>query len=305
MYAQHKYPNANIELTGHSLGGSLAQIESAKTGISATTFNAYGTGEILKNQGYTDEQIKNMNVINYGNPKDPIFNSNQKNQPGKIFVTNTNLDPNQIYEVTQQGKGISSLKHHQLENMGDLSDAVEVTPESEIKSEVLNGYIYKTNEIYQNVTNPNLSKDKTWNTIPYADPVNNPTGSSSSQHIFTPEEIGKMSGEEFAKNEAVIMEQLRNGQIQNQSPKIDYGNYRNPESGNNRIFTREDIEKMPFDEYTKHEKEIQKQIQDIGLPYKKDLPHNTKTFGKEKNYSTNPKDGKWVTINGNHVFIEK
>ena len=30
MYAQHKYPNANIELTGHSLGGSLAQIESAK-----------------------------------------------------------------------------------------------------------------------------------------------------------------------------------------------------------------------------------------------------------------------------------
>ena len=58
MYAQHKYPNANIELTGHSLGGSLAQIESAKTGISATTFNAYGTGEILKNQGYTDEQIK-------------------------------------------------------------------------------------------------------------------------------------------------------------------------------------------------------------------------------------------------------
>ena len=62
---------------------------------------------------------------------------------------------------------------------------------------------------------------------------------------------------------------------------------------------------MPFDEYTKHEKEIQKQIQDIGLPYKKDLPHNTKTFDKEKNYSTNPKDGKWVTINGNHVFIEK
>ena len=32
-----------------------------------------------------------------------------------------------------------------------------------------------------------------------------------SNHIFTPEEIGKMSGEEFAQNEPVIMQQLKDG----------------------------------------------------------------------------------------------
>ena len=48
--AQRMFPEANIELTGHSLGASMAQIESARTGAKATTFNPYGTGEILKNE---------------------------------------------------------------------------------------------------------------------------------------------------------------------------------------------------------------------------------------------------------------
>lgn len=51
--------------------------------------------------------------------------------------------------------------------------------------------------------------------------------------------------------------------------------------------------------------EIRVQMNSIGIPYEKDLPQNVKTFSKEKSYSTNPEDGKWVTINGNHVFIEK
>lgn len=132
---------------------------------------------------------------------------------------------------------------------------------------------------------------------------NQPTGFAANitenQHIFTPQEIGKMSNQEFSQNEAVIMEQLRNGQIKNQTPKLEYENYKNPESGNKKVFTREDIENMTADEYSKYEKEIMAQVKSIGIPYKKDLPHNSKT-----NYSSNPKDGKWVTINGNHVFIE-
>ena len=52
-------------------------------------------------------------------------------------------------------------------------------------------------------------------------------------------------------------------------------------------------------------KKFRNRYKTLDFHIKKDLPHNTKTFDKEKNYSTNPKDGKWVTINGNHVFIEK
>ena len=43
---RHAYPNANITVTGHSLGGSLAQLVSAENGCSAVTFNAYGTNDI-------------------------------------------------------------------------------------------------------------------------------------------------------------------------------------------------------------------------------------------------------------------
>ena len=48
-------------------------------------------------------------------------------------------------------------------------------------------------------------------------------------------------------------------------------------------------------------KEIMEQMNTIGIPNKSDLPKGTKTHEN----STTPKDGKWVTINGNHVLIEK
>ena len=122
-----KDSDVNIELTGHSLGGSLAQVVSAKSGVSATTFNAFGTGKILKKMGYKDKQLYNMSVKNYGNPKDPIFNFNSLEQPGKTFITNTNLDPKRIYPITH-GLSSSNLKYHSMENMNNLDDAVEITP---------------------------------------------------------------------------------------------------------------------------------------------------------------------------------
>jgi type VI secretion system secreted protein VgrG len=39
---QASYPGENIQITGHSLGGGLAQVGSAATGYPATTFNAAG-----------------------------------------------------------------------------------------------------------------------------------------------------------------------------------------------------------------------------------------------------------------------
>lgn len=46
------------------------------------------------------------------------------------------------------------------------------------------------------------------------------------------------------------------------------------------------------------------QMNSIGIPYKNDLPSNIKTREKEKSYATSSSDGKWVTINGNHVLIK-
>src|SRR5262249_42962233 len=40
------FPHASITLTGHSLGGAIAQIISAASGLSASVFNAPGVGTI-------------------------------------------------------------------------------------------------------------------------------------------------------------------------------------------------------------------------------------------------------------------
>lgn len=45
---KNKYPNAKITLTGHSLGGAIAQILANASGINATTFNAPGAAQTIK-----------------------------------------------------------------------------------------------------------------------------------------------------------------------------------------------------------------------------------------------------------------
>lgn len=73
------------------------------------------------------------------------------------------------------------------------------------------------------------------------------------------------------------------------------------------VYTREDIAKMSANEYTKNEKEINAQLKTIGVPYNRDLPKNIQTYGKLKTYknnSTTSSEGRWVTINGNHVLIK-
>lgn len=59
-------PNANITITVHSLGGSLAQLVGAATGSNTVTFNPYGTSEISIQVGINPakkyDNIKNYNV---------------------------------------------------------------------------------------------------------------------------------------------------------------------------------------------------------------------------------------------------
>jgi len=124
---------------------------------------------------------------------------------------------------------------------------------------------------------------------------------------FTTEQIARMSPEEFSKNEPLIMEQMKKGLIQSEKKNIDFKSFKNPESGKNIVYTREDILKMSSDEFSKHEKEINAQMRSIGIPEKKDIPRDILTFTKQKRADNPPpkKDGKWVTINGNHVMIDK
>jgi Ca2+-binding RTX toxin-like protein len=54
-----------VYVTGHSLGGTLAQLQAAKFGWSATTFNAYGAYEISKGPGINISISPNTDITNY------------------------------------------------------------------------------------------------------------------------------------------------------------------------------------------------------------------------------------------------
>ena len=81
-----------------------------------------------------------------------------------------------------------------------------------------------------------------------------------------------MKPDEYSKNEKVINEQIKQGLI---APvtyrKQNYTGYKNPVSGDNRIFSQEEIGSFSGEEFTKHEKEIQGQWGSIGIPSESEL----------------------------------
>ncbi|MCM1339435.1 MAG: hypothetical protein NC191_07170 [Muribaculaceae bacterium] len=93
------------------------------------------------------------------------------------------------------------------------------------------------------------------------------------EKIFTPDEIGKMSQEEFNNNEHAIRTQLQRGLI---TPNTkDYSGFKNPWSGSNKIYTQEDIGRMSFDEYNAAESEINAQWGSVGIPSDNEMKSNS------------------------------
>ena len=58
---RQQYPHAQIILTGHSLGGSLAQIVGAVFDVETVTFNAYGTKNLIN----TNMTVHPDKITNY------------------------------------------------------------------------------------------------------------------------------------------------------------------------------------------------------------------------------------------------
>lgn len=111
---KNEYPGKDITLTGHSLGGSLADIVGALNGELAVSFNAYGIGDIF-NEG---TNVKDENVVNYVNTEDAVTMVNGENHIGET------------YSVPNIGEGV--LGKHNAEGMDKLSEREKITKE-EIK----------------------------------------------------------------------------------------------------------------------------------------------------------------------------
>ncbi len=125
---------------------------------------------------------------------------------------------------------------------------------------------FSAQHLLHNYTEYNIYQAKPYNRgqkTGFAAPLDNIS------EIFTPEEIGRMSADEFFQNEKAIMQQLRNGKI---GRKIqNYAGYKNPLTGNGKIFSREDISAMSGEEYLRHENAIMSQLKEIGIPSSSEL----------------------------------
>lgn len=95
--------NPPVTITGHSLGGSLAQIAAVEFNLHAETFNAYGAAKLIANGG------EGADVINYVRPTDIVAAAGQ--QVGAVVVLATVRDVDLATPVmfTNPLEGISRI----------------------------------------------------------------------------------------------------------------------------------------------------------------------------------------------------
>lgn len=79
----------------------------------------------------------------------------------------------------------------------------------------------------------------------------------------------------------------------------------NVDKDGNRIFIREEIGKMTPEEYQKNEPAIMQQMKESGIPTKAQASAKTSNSGSKASGSSSSGDGNWVTINGNHILLDK
>lgn len=280
----------------HDLGGETNK------GITHNTYNSYRKNKGLPQRSVkyiTDDEVRDIYYNNYfkASGADKIENPQLASY---VFDTAVNMGVSRAKSFLEQSNGNPDT----FENLrrAKYAEFAAVNPSQQRYLQGWNNRVTAVKNFAQN-SFPDCSENQSINRVlkigieMNVDNYGNP--------IFTPQEIGNMTREEFEENLPIIEQQLKDGLIKPQSeqPK-DYLNYKNPETGTNKIYTREDISKMSSNEYSTKEKEIIAQMNSIGIPFKKDLPSNVKT--QEKSYSTSSRnaDGKWVTINGNHVLIK-
>ncbi|RYF28875.1 MAG: DUF2974 domain-containing protein, partial [Comamonadaceae bacterium] len=71
--AEEKGHALNVSLTGHSLGGTLAEITAARTGLHAETFNSYGPGALTGLDRYgVDVKAAHPNIVNHVRATDVV-----------------------------------------------------------------------------------------------------------------------------------------------------------------------------------------------------------------------------------------
>lgn len=117
------YGKSNVSITGHSLGGAIAQVESARVGLPAEAYNAPGMGDYIRDK-YPDARVEL--VTNHNRQSDPVSTVGTQtgyvrtykdvidNPPGVIMPATPYGDPNAAVVFANVGgaHSMTSFSNH-------------------------------------------------------------------------------------------------------------------------------------------------------------------------------------------------
>lgn len=240
-------------------------------GITYQTYNSYrkSRGLFPRSVKYiTDEEVRDIYYNNYYKASGADKIQNPK-LAAYVFDTAVNMGVSRAKEFL--AKSGNDLNTYEQLRRNKYNQFVEYDSSQRC---FLQGWNNRINSLREFVDNE-FPEEETFNdnVVPslllqgYVDTIYFPR----SNVLYSRNDIENMTQEEFENNEEAIMQQLSNGLIVQDAEASKYSNYTNPISGDNKIFSREDIENMSFEEYAKDEKLIQAQLNSIGIPSNSDL----------------------------------
>lgn len=240
-------------------------------GITYQTYNSYRKSRGLSPRSVkyiTDEEVRDIYYNNYYKASGADKIQNPK-LAAYVFDTAVNMGVSRAKEFL--AKSGNDLNTYEQLRRNKYNQFVEYDSSQRC---FLQGWNNRINSLREFVDNE-FPEEETFNdnVVPslllqgYVDTIYFPR----SNVLYSRNDIENMTQEEFENNEEAIMQQLSNGLIVQDAEANKYSNYTNPISGDNKIFSREDIENMSFEEYAKDEKLIQAQLNSIGIPSNSDL----------------------------------
>lgn len=240
-------------------------------GITYQTYNSYRKSRGLSPRSVkyiTDEEVRDIYYNNYYKASGADKIQNPK-LAAYVFDTAVNMGVSRAKEFL--AKSGNDLNTYEQLRRNKYNQFVEYDSSQRC---FLQGWNNRINSLREFVDNE-FPEEETfnYNVVPslllqgYVDTIYFPR----SNVLYSRNDIENMTQEEFENNEEAIMQQLSNGLIVQDAEASKYSNYTNPISGDNKIFSREDIENMSFEEYAKDEKLIQAQLNSIGIPSNSDL----------------------------------
>lgn len=185
----YKGKGVNIEFTGYSLGGTLANLLSHHSGKPSTAFTPIGSKHIA--QANPDHfKYDDSNIKTYGVKGDWLFESNLNKQSGEIYVA----------PALPMKRDISGFKDDHPYLTGGVERLAQQKNNVDLNYHMIENF---SPELFQKAQKIGTSKD-------FALPNDkNGVAPAVAGKIYTAEEIGKMSSGEFKKYESAIDEQMK------------------------------------------------------------------------------------------------